>query len=419
MKSKRQTSPGRWKASVNGLEQKFPRLFAGVFLTLAAALMAGHYTFGEWIHNSGIALWKEPAFWADVPKYIVWPFALWGGWYLISLGRLKTPKFLLALAALICLGDVVWYVIPIALRGIENSGIYRFNPSLDKWHWFAYWYRWAYWMPTALIIGNLVLLKRWWRLVIPNLHFRKTESAGTNRAGRSRFPGGLAVLMIYVVCVLAVLCWGLPRFPANQDIVALVRDFLVKPRLRNDFDYLIQNSFSDGQRLAPLLTQLKLADRQRHQFYPDLDNATFQKYVLSPEIAPLPLDEVNWRRTLWKFFYPKIRHKSDPVAAARIVVRSLREQVGIDPGYDYRVGVETIWTEQMTDQAGFQRIYVAALRSVGIAARLNGAGQAELLESNEWQPAPRVLISTFEEKKFPVPRGGLVNWRNWAGNAWP
>jgi hypothetical protein len=182
--------------------------------------------------------------------------------------------------------------------------------------------------------------------------------------------------------------------------------------LKNDFDYLLQHSIVAGRPLAPLLTHLELANLQRHQFYPNLDDRAFQAYVLSPEIARLPLEEANWRRALWEHFYPRTRRETDPIEGAKIVVRSLRERVGIDPSYRYRVGVETIWTQQMTDEIGFERIYVAALRSVGIAARLSDAGQAELLNGSQWQTAPRVLIASFDDKQFPVPKGGLVNFRN-------
>ncbi|MCC6819121.1 MAG: hypothetical protein IT579_00170, partial [Verrucomicrobia subdivision 3 bacterium] len=77
------------------------------------------------------------------------------------------------------------------------------------------------------------------------------------------------------------------------------------------------------------------------------------------------------------------------------VVRYLRERVGIDPAYSYRVGVETIWTQQMTDEIGFERIYVAALRSVGIAARLNAGQRAELWAGNNWHEAPRPIVTSW------------------------
>ena len=37
-------------------------------------------------------------------------------------------------------------------------------------------------------------------------------------------------------------------------------------------------------------------------------------------------------------------------------------------------------------------MYVAALRSVGVPARLNAQGEAELLLNGKWQSAPRPLV---------------------------
>ena len=81
--------------------------------------------------------------------------------------------------------------------------------------------------------------------------------------------------------------------------------------------------------------------------------------------------------------------------AARIVARCLRQRVGISPNYPHRVGVETIWTQGMTDEAGFEWVYVAALRSVGIAARLGDRRQTEILAEGKWQLAPRPLVTSW------------------------
>ncbi len=221
-----------------------------------------------------------------------------------------------------------------------------------------------------------------------------------------------AITGVTAACGVTAFYFLLPRVPANAAVVDIARTFLVEARLKNDFDYLVQHSLSAGQPLAPLLVHLDLADRQRHQYYADLEDSIFRDDVLSPEIDPLPLPEAAWRHTLWDHFYPQVRQETDPLKAAQIVVRSLRERVGIDPDYNYRVGVETIWTEQMTDETGFERIYVAALRSIGIAARLDAAGKVELLENAQWRAAPRPEISLFEDKPVTVPKGGLVNFSN-------
>jgi len=49
----------------------------------------------------------------------------------------------------------------------------------------------------------------------------------------------------------------------------------------------------------------------------------------------------------------------------------------------------------MTDETGFELLYVAALRSVGIAARLNEGQRAELWTGNAWQEAPRPIIASW------------------------
>jgi len=400
-----------WAAWTKEAEQKSPARFYFCVLALAAVLMVAHYTMDELSYYPERSLWTARAFWSGAWMYAAAPFVNWFVWRLVSAGRVKALKPILLMSVVLCAGSALAFCVPNLLRSIESMHLHRFDPLIEKWHWFTFRFYWRNWTSLVLGTGNLILLWRWTKMAAKLLPQRGTHKPST--ASRSSVVlKAVAITSATAACGVAALHLVLPRVPANQDVVDIARTFLIEPRLRNDFDYLIGPSVFQGHPLAPLLKHLELANRQRHQFYPNLDDATFQEYILSPEIAPLPLDEVDWRRTLWENFYPRIRRESDPVAAAQIVVRSLRERVGIDPGYDYRVGVETIWTEQMTDEAGFERVYVAALRSVGIAARLNDGGQAELLEGNQWQSAPHALISCFEDKKFLVPKHGLVNFRN-------
>jgi hypothetical protein len=205
----------------------------------------------------------------------------------------------------------------------------------------------------------------------------------------------LAVITAIAALGLTAIHLGLPRLSINDATISLAETFLVQPQWKEDFKYLISNPAYQGKRLGAILAHVELADLQRKQFYPKQDELIFRQFILSPDVDDLPLDEIDWRRTLWENFYPRIRHEDDPVVAAQVVVRFLRERVGIDPSYRYRVGVETIWTQQMTDEAGFERIYVAALRSVGIAARLNEQNQAELWTGSAWHTAPKSLISSL------------------------
>ena len=92
---------------------------------------------------------------------------------------------------------------------------------------------------------------------------------------------------------------------------------------------------------------------------------------------------------MWEEFYPRIRHESSPAAAAEIVVRHLRERVTIAALPNPPQAVPNIWLKQITNKTGFEAICVAALRSVGVPARLDSQQQAEFWDGNKWQIAPQ------------------------------
>ena len=372
-------------------------------LALAAALMVAHYAFDELAYHPERCLWTAPVFWAGAWGYAAVPFMNWLAW-ISMVRRINALKPILAMSTVLCAGSIVAFYVPITLHAIGAMHLLQFGLPVEKWHWSKFRYYWGYSTSVVLVIGNVALLWRWRRRATPQTSSRAARHGGLLTS--------VAIMSVALVCAVSVLHLLLPQLPANRSIVGVVRSCLVEAHLRNDFDYLIQHSFSLGRPLAPLLTHVELANLQRRQFYSSLDVETFRRYILSPDIDALPLPEVDWRRTLWENFYPRIRRERDPMEAAKTVVRFLRERVGVDAKHRYRVGVETIWAQQMTDETGFARIYVAALRSVGIAARLSDRGQVELLKANQWEPAPEVLVSSFEDEGIQVPQGGLVNFQN-------
>jgi hypothetical protein len=76
-------------------------------------------------------------------------------------------------------------------------------------------------------------------------------------------------------------------------------------------------------------------------------------------------------------------------------VRHLRERVTIATGENFPQGIESIWRRQLTSAEGFERLYVAALRSAGIPARLDSQGRVEFWAETGWNPAPRPLIESL------------------------
>jgi hypothetical protein len=362
------------------------RWFTVLLLGASALLVAGHYTFGEWIFHPKVPLWRESTFWWDCCKLVSWPVAFWMFWTVASLGKIRSAPVILVATGIIGLGDLVWYSVAESLRD-RGVGI-----SPDYWDW------WMSWAQAVAIGGNIILAIRWFRL----FRHRSIQPAGKEIAPQRRFwlkvsfKSGVLLMGIGAL-FLTLVHAGLPQLEANAWTLAGARKWLVRGELKEDFDFLAVYGESDWHRyrLAALLQNVELSDLQRRQFYANLDKPTYQNYILSPEIDVLPLQELNWRRTLWEYFYPRVRHLNAPGAAAQIVVRLLRERVEIEPTSGPEVGVETIWREGVTDEKGFDRIYVAALRAVGIAARLDGKAWAEIWNGTNWEPAPRPLMISF------------------------
>ena len=113
----------------------------------------------------------------------------------------------------------------------------------------------------------------------------------------------------------------------------------------------------------------------------------YRDFVLSPWVEPGRV-EAGWRRTLWEYFWPRVQRSATPDAAARIVVRELRTRVAVGSIAPGGNGIGDAWRQRCTDERGFEALYVAALRAVGIAARRAESGTIELWRDNRWIPAP-------------------------------
>lgn len=205
----------------------------------------------------------------------------------------------------------------------------------------------------------------------------------------------LAALLAALALGVTAIHLATPHFPINDKTLSIARRFLVLPKERADFEYLASQPIWHDQRLRVLLTHVELADYNRELINWQLDEEHYRNYVLSPVITGQPGERFDWRRSLWEEFYPRIRQQNLPEDAAKIVVRHLRERVTITVVPNPPHQVPDIWLWQITDEAGFEIIYVAALRSVGIPARLDLNSRAELFADGKWQPAPQPVIMTW------------------------
>ena len=333
-----------------------PRGFTACVLMAAVLLAMAHYTFGDKMIYPEIALWKERAFWAVVPTvvcvsllhWLVWTVMIWIGrlkpdsesvelttkhtkhtqsehgrhsqpstfnFQLLQsfrvvrvfrgskeFSQLKPAQIILTAAAILCLGDLVWYLVWINLKAV----------GLDYQRFVDYWDWWAYWMPVVVLAGNLFLARRWWKLFRPaqaqeavasailddvepgfqpggetrasktvsvklEPHSRAGELSGRQDAalyGRSGGPPPRFKLILRTAAAFLAWCAAvftaihllLPRMAVNDFTLSMADTFLVREEWRKDFDFVVRTTVSRGKRLGALLEQASLAHLQRRHF---------------------------------------------------------------------------------------------------------------------------------------------------------
>lgn len=210
----------------------------------------------------------------------------------------------------------------------------------------------------------------------------------------------LAVVLAVLALAETAIHLVLPQLAVSDKTLSIARRFLIQPNERADFEFLAGEPVWPGEQLKTLLDHVKLSRYNRDLVNWQSDDKIYRDYVLSPVIEPStagtgqPVD-MNWRRLLWEEFYPRIRHESSPENAAQIVVRHLRGRITIVPQASPSHNVPDIWLKQAADEKGFEVAYAAALRSVGVPARLDKAGQVELFAAGQWKPTPQPVISVF------------------------
>ncbi len=258
------------------------------------------------------------------------------------------------------------------LRGVEALSRDR---AISGWQGKA-WPLWVFWLPALGWGGTWAL---WGR-------------ARRNRAGRLRAEKWVrwgAAILAPAAVALTVVHLGTPRLVVREGTLAVARWFLVQPQDREDFEYLTSLSCWHGQRLGTLLEHAHLARYNRSLVNWPLEDAVYREFVLPPVIGAAGGEDLRWRRMLWESLYPRVRTEQSLEAAAETVVRHLRERVTIAGGEDGPGDIPSVWRRQLTDEGGFQRLTVAGLRAVGIAARLDRNAQAVMFAGERWQPAPR------------------------------
>jgi hypothetical protein len=228
---------------------------------------------------------------------------------------------------------------------------------------------------------------------------------GTQHRERLRYPE-IALRLVAGLSALAAIGWTathliVPRLEFTEERVAFARKYMVPPKARADFDCLAQVSIWQGQCLRTLLDHTELANYNRSLVNWKLEDVLYQDFVLYPGIEEQSNAVLNWRRPFWEYFYPRIRKESSLESAADIVFRQLNERIEANGQDKGEAGVPKsvaskrlrgstksildIWESGSTNDTEIEIISVAALRSVGIPARLNDAKKAEFWNGTVWR----------------------------------
>lgn len=248
---------------------------------------------------------------------------------------------------------------------------------------------WQYWIPCLVAAILLVGCGR--------VGVGRPASAPRDGIGMKSGPrwlGWLAATSAGIAIILSTVHLALPRMNASPAVLKQARGWLVGEGIRGDFEYLSGLPISGKTRVRTLLEHAELANYRGAFLYEELDRRTWQEHVLSPMVDGSYGHGLDWRRPLWLYFYPRVRNETNPLNAANTVVAFLRERVSIDAAAS-KSGILSCWDSQTASEQDWERLYLAALRSVTVAARMSAGGFAEIWTGTRWEAAPRPAMGAW------------------------
>jgi len=203
--------------------------------------------------------------------------------------------------------------------------------------------------------------------------------SGTSEIWLRRVAWSLGAMALIQTATLVSISF----LPLNNVTMPAARKWLVAPAAQNDFEFLMTNMGWNGKELNALLEHVSLANYNRSLVNWQWDDSIYRQYVLTPTIEPQRDGQLAWRRPLWENFYPRIKQETDPQTAAGIVLQLLHQRLRI--GGNAPFTIDEMWQKQTSSTNGVEAVSVAALRSVGIPARLGAGGQMEFFNNGTWQ----------------------------------
>ncbi len=254
--------------------------------------------------------------------------------------------------------------------------------------WRTSWQRLA-WAPLFFLLAGISVIR--WRIG------RRQPSPGTSTRNRAE----RRLLLVATIATLGALGLtaahlAVPRMAFSAENLRRAVRWGVADMQEADIEFLSGLKLRSSTKLGEALEHLELTDYRGPFLYQDLEPEIWRHFVISPAIAGTEGQPIDWRRPLWESFYPRVRKETDPTSAAKIVVRHLRERVGFNPERAPSPSPRKTWSAGMANVPDWERLYIAALRSATVAARLGDSGKAEIWSGEKWAPAPRPIIGRLE-----------------------
>jgi len=218
---------------------------------------------------------------------------------------------------------------------------------------------------------------------------RRPVAAGWGRAGGTRALPTLswsAAVLFASALGLSAFHVLLPCLTITNRTLSLARRYSVTPSAIGDFDSIGALPVWQGQQVRTLLEHVELSHYNRDLVNWQVSDEMYREFVLNPVIDPALTNELHWRRNLWEYFYPRIRKEPTTASAAGSVIRQLRERVRVSTATTGEPDFSRAWYGKEVSKQEFQLLCVAALRSVGVPARVNPVGESEFHDGTSWKP---------------------------------
>lgn len=212
---------------------------------------------------------------------------------------------------------------------------------------------------------------------------------------RGDIPAGLAASVAIVLLSLQIgIHWLLPLMPASRATIWLAGRLLVANEMKADWAWLTHESSPHLQTIAEYSDNMRLASLERNSYYDMLEHGMYRRFLLSIAIDDLLRIDSEWRVEMWQAISPWSKQSRNAREGTRVVGLILREHLTVKRAAGKRSGttISEMWQGELTDEKGFQRLYVAALRSVGIAARLDADRHAEFWTGERWEGTPKPMF---------------------------